>query len=262
MAEFTEESVQTTTDAAPTEPQAYTPKTLIKLRVRESTFETSVETLSHDCPFFRAFLSNRWQHKHCPDGTIFLDWSSDLFSIVLQYQSSKAYPVLYDVTKGLDYSLYTRLLQFADYLRLAKMTEWIRHKGYLDAVRISSNYFEQDDAAESSANIQSGPHQQWLMGKEYVCPKKIKNHEGSEDRCLGECVKNWRDFKYRDVVVLGRGRAWMKRYTFKHPPRCREEAAQSTFDVAAVTLENVETQYFDRRVIVLADLGSENGKGV
>ena len=262
MAESTEESVQNTTDAAPTEPQVYTPKTPIKLRVRENTFETSVETLSHECPFFMAFFSSRWQHKHYPDGSIFFDWNSDLFDIFLQYQRSKSYPVLYDVTKGLNYVLYTRLLKFSDYLGLLKLTKWIRHKRYLDAVRISSNYSAQDDLAESSANIQSGPHQQWLMGKEYICPKKIPNHEGCVERCLGECVKNWQDFKYRDVVVLGRGRAWMKRYTFKHPPRCREEAAQSTYDVAAVTLENVETQYFDRRVTVLAGLRSENDKGV
>lgn len=165
----------------------------ITLQVGERRFNTTRETLIRDSPFFATLLSDQGGHPQ-EDGSYFVDADGDLFEHVLRYLRRGVFPIFYDKLKGHDYALYLALLQEAKYFGIVQLQNWLEHKNFLQAVKITYTYEGAHDKTENGPPIATlttpaNTEVEWLnvnfrAEKGWICPHEISSHRMDVGKCV------------------------------------------------------------------------------
>ena len=131
-----ENSIESTHASPATERQ-------ITLHIGERRFVTAAHMITQESGFFAALLSGHWDNRQA-DGLYFIDADAELFEHILRYLRRGVLPVFYDSVKGHDHTLYLALLEEAKYFQVPRLVNWLRGKGYLQAIKIRYSADELD----------------------------------------------------------------------------------------------------------------------
>lgn len=172
----------------------------VKLQVGERHFETTKLTLE-EAGFFRTQFKGVWLHNARPDGSFYVDKDGDLFEHILRYMRSLVLPIFYDKVKGHDEVLYSHILEEAKFYGIDRLEKWIRERGYLQAVKVTTSIRVTDyihsqlfvgvpqtfGNSESSSELEIRHYPVWTHRKVYICPRRIAVHMGDSSRCGRQC---------------------------------------------------------------------------
>ncbi|KAI4099955.1 MAG: hypothetical protein L6R37_005751 [Teloschistes peruensis] len=201
----------TTTTATTTRPP------LITLQVNSTRFTTTAATLSAS-PMLAAKLRDDWaSSERQPDGSYHLDADPETFAHILRFLRDGIYPLAYDIERGHDFLLYTRVRCLAEFLLVDKLVVWLREKRYLKAVRVetSARVVKEEDGDVGFGRGKGGDgggmedvgtkvryFPTWRVVKRYVCPRRI--HNDNRAGCGRQCLRAQgdREDEYEDCNVL------------------------------------------------------------
>ncbi|KAL9576281.1 MAG: hypothetical protein Q9203_007771 [Teloschistes exilis] len=159
-----------------------------------------------------AKLRDDWaSSERQPDGSYHLDADPDTFTHILRFLRDGIYPLAYDIERGHDFLLYTRVRCLAKFLLVENLVVWLREKRYLKAVRVetSARVTEKEDVIfgvglgdveDVGTKIKYFPS--WRVVKRYVCPRRI--HNDNRAGCGRQCLRaqGGREDEYEDCNVL------------------------------------------------------------
>lgn len=127
------------------------------LQVSDRTFFATKSTLIHgikegsgyfECIFDfndRSFQPSSTETNLNPNTpSYYLDLDPDVFKLVLDYLKSGVMPLLWDQKTGFDHSTYAKLEQMADFLQVPRLTQWVKDKKYLQAIKQNVSMFLYD----------------------------------------------------------------------------------------------------------------------
>jgi len=179
----------------------------INLQVGERRFVTVAETLTQESRFFAALLSGRWDNAQA-DGSYFIDADPELFEHILRYLRRSVLPIFYDRVKGHNYSLYVALLEEAKYFQIPRLEDWLKRKGYLEAIKIKYSGDVREgthfDTETLATDEQVEYHPTWQTMKVYICPRGISGHRGNRNACGRQCrnAQGDEETAYEDEQIL------------------------------------------------------------
>lgn len=161
----------------------------ITLIVGEKTFQTFAARLTTRCGYFASLVS---EGKFPPqlNGAYFLDADPTVFGHILTYLRNGVFPVFYDSANGHDYALYLALEQEARELQIPDLENWLKKKGYLEAVKLSYSV-EVREGSNLDVKTHAGEEVEyrltWQTKKIYVFPRGIDVHRGRRAECGHKC---------------------------------------------------------------------------
>lgn len=165
----------------------------IVLQVGERRFNTTVGTLTERSEYFEAYFSGKWSIDKQEDGSIFIDSDGDAFDYLLRYLRRGTFPLAFDIVKGHDYALYSRILEEAKYFQCPKLVFWLEHKCYEKCVSSSVLTALQETEDLDLSNCSSVHDMEILPCTKsdsdvYICPRGIGIHRGAPHRCGRQCA--------------------------------------------------------------------------
>ena len=132
----------------------------------------------------------------------------ELFEHILRYLRRGVLPVFYDSVKGHDHTLYLALLEEAKYFQVPRLVNWLRGKGYLQAIKIRYSADELDGICAFSetrdTDEQLEYHPTWQTIKVYICLRGISAYRGNPNACGRQCKNAQGDEEktYKDEQIL------------------------------------------------------------
>ncbi|KAK7936033.1 hypothetical protein PG985_001528 [Apiospora marii] len=119
------------------EPEKNVETQLIRLRVGECQFTTTLSTLTNESTFFASMFSGDWNNPTTVDGVTFIDSDGHIFRHILAYLRSGRFPLFYDAgNHEFDFAQYQALLGEAKFFGIPRLQQWIEQHRYRDAIEV------------------------------------------------------------------------------------------------------------------------------
>nr|KMM63822.1 hypothetical protein CPAG_00176 [Coccidioides posadasii RMSCC 3488] len=175
------------------ETEAHSPSERVVLRVGESQYFTTVGTLVEKSQYFKSYFSGAWPIEKEEDGSIFIEGDPHAFDYVMQYLRRGTFPLAFDVQRGHNYSMYSRVLEEAKYFQCPLLVAWLEDACYNKCVtwRVKTTIQEATELASSGNGSTRDPKfspYSKCAEKVYECPRGILGHRGGE-ACGRKCRK-------------------------------------------------------------------------
>ncbi|KAK8217961.1 hypothetical protein IWZ01DRAFT_478613 [Phyllosticta capitalensis] len=167
----------------------------LTLNVGGMKYVTTPTTLRGSRFFDNILSSDYWDASLQDDGSLFVDYDSEIFKHVLKYLRTGRLPSCFlGLDHGYDHEFAGDLKDAAKHFGIDRLHEWLDKKQYLEAVKVmtTTTEFQLKDFATSlypgDESVQH--HVSWVAKDVPVCPRGIPVHvEGSVFACGVECRK-------------------------------------------------------------------------